>query len=79
MHKNMDIFNIQLETLTKTSVEIKEKIANIVTTSELNDIRASLRGKCDKADLAQLYDIKSNKTDIENLISSIDLVHKQIE
>lgn len=51
----------------------------MITNEDLNEIRERIETKADKVEIAQIYDIKSNKVDITSLVKSLDFVHKQLE
>lgn len=43
-----------------------------------NELRKLLISKVDKADLDQIVDMKSNKTDTDIVMKGLDIVHKQV-
>lgn len=76
----------QAEDVDKMSASVKKKVDdmkvrvdNTVTVGDVEEVKLLVKAKADKADLAQLYDVKSNRWDTENLMKCIDFLHKQIE
>ena len=58
---------------------MKKKQSEVITNEDKNEVREKLDSKADRVDIAQLYDLKSNKADIMSMVMSLDYVHKQLE
>ena len=44
-----------------------------------NEIKNMISSKVDRDELTVLYDLKSNKLDMEMTMKSVDIVHKQVK
>ena len=44
-----------------------------------NEIKNMMSSKVDRDELTVLYDLKSNKLDMEMTMKSVDIVHKQVK
>lgn len=78
MNIKTDISNTKIINLIKSAIEIKDKFKTAVTINEIYEIKNILNSKAELADISQLYDVKTNKTDTENLMSAVDHLHKQM-
>ena len=45
----------------------------------MQEFKSILASKADKADIQSLYDIKSNKMDVEMSLRAMDIMHKQLK
>lgn len=68
-----------IDELKKETEKFKDKLSEVITYDDLNSVREILDSKADRIELAKLYDLKSNKTELKSLVLSIDYIHKQIE
>jgi len=59
--------------------EIQFSNENIVLKDEIVGINEKIDSKADQIDIKNIYDVKSNKVDIQSLLNSIDFVHKQLK
>lgn len=59
--------------------EIQFNNENIVLKDEIIGIHEKIDSKADKIDIKSIYDLKSNKVDVQSLLKSINFVHKQLK
>jgi len=58
--------------LTKQVSYVKEQQLNVLTQQDLNEMHERIGTKADKIEITQIYDLKSNKSDITSIIKGID-------
>lgn len=63
----------------KETEKFKDKLNEVITSDDLNAVREVLDAKADRIELAKIYDLKCNKTELKSLVLSLDYIHKQIE
>lgn len=76
---NTSSFNESLREILLNQENLKQEISVLPSIDEFEEMKITLKHKADKFNLSQLYDIKTNKTDTENIIKSIDVLHKQLK
>jgi len=76
---NTNSSNESLREIINNQENLKLEISELPSSEEFEEMKVTLKHKADKFNLSQLYDIKTNKTDTENIIKSIDVLHKQLK